>query len=107
MKLIAFTCFSSALHWFLPWSLIVYGFKSFSKERVCKFLAYSIGPLSSEDNIFSTEHYHHDNALIFAASLLIWYCSFLSLILLLTDIVTFHIYSERLHLKCKYYLIQQ
>ena len=63
--------------------------------------------LRLEDNTYSTERYSYlsifpdDNADIFAASQLISYCSFSSLSLSSTVMISFNILSKRFFLKCE------
>ena len=96
---IAFICF-------LPWFSIVFACfsKAFPVEKHLN-LACSITPLWSDGNISSSVRYSYlsflpdDNAHIFAASLLISYCSFSSLILPSIVMISFHIFFKRYFLK--------
>ena len=96
---IAFICF-------LPYSSIVSVccYKAFPKGEYVN-LAWSITLLWSEGNIALSVRYPSlsifpdDNADTFAASLLISYCRFSSLILLSIVLISFYILSKRLFLK--------
>ena len=80
--------------------------KAFPKREYAN-LAYSVICLWLKSNISSTVRYSYssifpdNNADIFAASLLISYCSFSSLILSSIVMIIFHILSERVFLKPK------
>ena len=102
------TLFSSTSVYFSPWSSIIFVCfsRAFPKEESAN-LACSIICLWLEGNIFSPVRYSYfsifldDNAVIFAASLLISYYNFSSLILWSIVMISFYILSERFFLKCK------
>ena len=96
------------LNHFLLWFSIVFlcFSKDFPKGEEVN-LSCSICLLCSEGNIFLPARYSYLSNLpddivdIFAASLIISYCSFSSLILSSIAMISFYFLSERLHLKSK------
>ena len=97
---------SKASTCFLSWSSIVFiCFSNALLRREYVKLACSIILLWSNGNIFSPVRYSHlsflpaDNAYIFAASLVILYCTFSSIILSSIAMISFYIVSKRFFLK--------
>ena len=100
------TLFSSAFICFCPWSSIVFLYfsEAFPQEEnvnlACLFtLLWSEGSMSWHVRNSYLSILHDDNAYVFAASMLISYCTFSSLILSSIVMIIFYILSKRFFLK--------